>query len=109
MRERQPYEVVLVRAGPEAAPAETTVMRLVGLLPAHWTCAQRLAADRITLLVRVHRPDGTGPGTGRAAGPGGNDAEDADAVRAWLARALGDASLCGWRATEPRRPGCALR
>ncbi|MEU6313492.1 hypothetical protein [Streptomyces sp. NPDC047014] len=88
MRERQPYEVVLVRDGPAAGAAETTVMRLVGLLPADWGCVQRLDADRITLLLRPHPAE-----------------RGEDTVRQWLARALGDTSLSGWRAERPRRPG----
>lgn len=94
MRERQLYEVALVRAGPEAAAAETTVVRLVGLLPPHWTCAQRLDADGITLLVRVHPAGGTGPDDG-------DRDPDGNAVREWLARALGDGSLRGWSAARP--------
>ncbi|ATZ25834.1 hypothetical protein ACFZBM_14055 [Streptomyces lavendulae] len=87
MRERHLYEVALVRAGPEAAAAETTVVRLVGLLPPHWTCAQRLDADGITLVV--------------SAAAGGAGPDDGNAVRKWLARVLGEDSLRGWRAAGP--------
>lgn len=85
MSERQPHEVTLVRTGPGAAPDETAVIRLIGLLPADWTCTQQVGAGRIRMLV----------GT---AGPAG---DDADAVGAWLARALADNSLSGWRAGGP--------
>ncbi|MDH6541031.1 hypothetical protein ACFXJO_27135 [Streptomyces lavendulae] len=88
MRERHLYEVALVRAGPEAAAAETTVVRIVGLLPPHWTCAQRLDGDGITLQVRVHPAGGAGSDGG-------------DAVREWLARVLGEDALRGWRAAGP--------
>ncbi|MFI1282637.1 MULTISPECIES: hypothetical protein [unclassified Streptomyces] len=86
MSERQPHEVALVRAGPGAAPEETAVIRLVGLLPADWTCTQQVRAGRIRMLVRT-------------AGAPGEDA--ADAVRTWLAGALADNSLRGWRAEGP--------
>ncbi|MFG2618967.1 hypothetical protein ACGFXC_15290 [Streptomyces sp. NPDC048507] len=77
MSERQPYEVTLVRAGPGAA-AETTVLRLVGLLPPDWSCAQRVDGDRIRMLVHA-----------------GRDAA-AEAVPGWLARTLADTAFRGW-------------
>ncbi|MCX5195976.1 hypothetical protein OOK31_19110 [Streptomyces sp. NBC_00249] len=90
MNERQPYEITLVRAGPQAAAAETTVIRLVGLLPAHWTFTQRVEREpeRIVMLVHPAHPPGS-------AGP------DAEAVRAWLARTLTDDALRGWHAEGP--------
>ncbi|MFJ3962374.1 hypothetical protein [Streptomyces sp. NPDC090036] len=86
MSEPQPHEVALVRAGPEAAPEQTAVIRLVGLLPPDWTCTQQVTTGHISMLVRT---------TGA---PGGNSA---DAVRTWLAGALADNSLRGWRAEGP--------
>ncbi|MGW0366653.1 hypothetical protein [Streptomyces sp. NPDC002990] len=86
MSERQPHEVALVRADPGAAPEETAVIRLVGLLPADWTSTQQVRAGRIRMLVRT---------TGA---PGENAA---DAVRTWLVGALADNSLRGWCAEGP--------
>ena len=58
MSDRQPHEVTLVRTGPGAAPDETAVIRLIGLLPAGWTCTQQVGAGRIRMLVGTARPAG---------------------------------------------------
>ncbi|MEU8776228.1 hypothetical protein [Streptomyces sp. NPDC048606] len=87
MNERLPGEVVLVRAGPEGAAAESTVMRLVALLPARWTFSQRVTDDRITMLIDTSADT---PAAART-----------EAVRDWLARTLADGSLRGWRAEDP--------
>ncbi|MFD3326985.1 hypothetical protein [Streptomyces sp. NPDC058701] len=90
MTERHPHEVVLLRAGPAAAPEEIAVIRAVGLLPPGWTSAQEVSAGRIRMLIRP------------ADAPG---EDGADAVRGWLARTLADGSLHGWRAGGRAGPG----
>ncbi|MFH9292335.1 hypothetical protein [Streptomyces sp. NPDC017520] len=79
MRQRlavdDPVEVVAVRVGAHAAPAGTAVLRLLGMLPAHWECAQRIEEDRITVLIR-----------------GGGEHE----VRERCAEALSGRTLEGW-------------
>ncbi|WNF27943.1 hypothetical protein RI138_14515 [Streptomyces sp. C11-1] len=56
MRQRlaveDPVEITAVRVSTDAAPAGTAVLRLIGMLPAHWDCGQRIEEDRITVLVR---------------------------------------------------------
>ncbi|WP_274031662.1 hypothetical protein [Streptomyces sp. MMBL 11-1] len=77
--------VVVVRAAVPAvpaAPAGTAVLRLLGMLPAHWECAQRIEEDRITVLVR---------------GGGRQD------VRERCAEALKDRTLEGWALEDGRR------
>ncbi|MFH9134601.1 hypothetical protein [Streptomyces sp. NPDC017524] len=85
MRQRlavdDPVEVVVVRVAAHAAPAGTAVLRLLGMLPAHWECAQRIGEDRITVLVR-----------------GGGEHE----VRKRCAEALRGRTLEGW-ALEARQ------
>lgn len=44
-------EVVTVREDSTAPSAETTVIRLLGLLPAHWRCVPEAAEDRIRLWI----------------------------------------------------------
>ncbi len=73
---------MVVRAAVPAAPAGTAVLRLLGMLPAHWECAQRIEEDRITVLVR---------------GGGRQD------VRERCAEALKDRTLEGWTLEDGRR------
>lgn len=44
-------EVVTVREDSAAPSAETTVIRLLGLLPGHWRCVPEAAEDRIRLWI----------------------------------------------------------
>ncbi|MEV6394013.1 hypothetical protein AB0M39_04395 [Streptomyces sp. NPDC051907] len=84
-------EVTAVRVRADAAPGETAVIRLIGMLPADWVCGQRVEEDRIWL--RVHSAGGAGT----------------DVVRERLAAALRDSSLPGWRVQDPGPPGPVSR
>ncbi|MFB7914575.1 hypothetical protein [Streptomyces sp. NPDC056061] len=76
-------DLVAVRRDGAAATGETTVVRLLSLLPAHWTCTPRsVGPDRITL--RIALDGGVDRGT----------------VRLAVAGALADRALDGW-AEEP--------
>ncbi|MFF2011611.1 hypothetical protein ACFVWY_21385 [Streptomyces sp. NPDC058195] len=76
-------DVVAVRRDGTAATGETTVVRLLSLLPAHWLCTPRaVGPDRIDLRIDL---DGT-------AGRG--------EVRRAVAGAFADRALDGWTA-EP--------
>lgn len=75
-------EVVTVREDSAAPSAETTVIRLLGLLPHHWRCVPEAAGDRVRLWIA--RDGGT------------SDTDIHRTVRAVLA----DAALWGW--TEQR-------
>lgn len=75
-------DVVAVRNDRTAPSGETTVIRLLCLLPAHWTCTPHVASDRVSLRVALDRS--TDP--------------DADAVRTALAEVLTDTALHGWQA-----------
>lgn len=81
----------MVRTTATAAPPETAVLRLIGLLPADWECWQRVGKDRITLRVR---------------GGGGRDSGmdmDVD-VRGVCAVVLRDRALEGWAIESGGRP-----
>ncbi|MEU3216880.1 hypothetical protein [Streptomyces sp. NPDC006971] len=72
-------DLVTVRRDSTAPTGETTVVRLLSLLPAHWACAPRsVGPDRIALRIALSRTvdDGT--------------------VRRAVARALADRALDGW-------------
>ncbi|MEU1279142.1 hypothetical protein [Streptomyces sp. NPDC005805] len=71
-------DVVAVRHDGSAPAGQTTVIRLLGLLPAHWSCTPEVSTDRVCLRIV---PDGR---TDRAA------------VRRAVARVLADTALCGW-------------
>ncbi|MCT4353379.1 hypothetical protein M5362_09590 [Streptomyces sp. Je 1-79] len=71
-------DVVAVRHDATAPAGQTTVIRLLGLLPAHWACAPVVAADRILLRIAL---DGE---------------TDPPAVRGTVATVLADAALRGW-------------
>ncbi|MEE1941757.1 hypothetical protein V1L54_20520 [Streptomyces sp. TRM 70361] len=73
-------EVVAVRDDTTAPGAATTAVRLLGLLPSHWSCAPRVEQDRVRLLIRL---EGTG---GHAA------------IRGTVHRVLADRALRGWHA-----------
>ena len=42
-------DVVVVRRDSTAPSGETTVVRLLGLLPSHWSCAVDVVPDRVGL------------------------------------------------------------
>ncbi|WP_070196743.1 hypothetical protein [Streptomyces oceani] len=63
-----------------APHAETTAIRLVGLLPADWTCVPEIAPGRIRLRVLLDEETGS---SGR--------------VRRRVAAVLRDPALRGWR------------
>ncbi|WP_340563367.1 hypothetical protein [Streptomyces sp. GSL17-111] len=75
-------EIVVVRRSVAAPVGQTTVVRLLGLLPSHWRCVPQVETDRIRLRVAL-------PGTGGRA-----------AVRRVVADVLADRALRGW-AEEP--------
>ncbi|MES9510112.1 hypothetical protein ABWJ92_27455 [Streptomyces sp. NPDC000609] len=79
-------DLVAVRRDRTAATGETTVVRLLSLLPAHWLCTPRsVGPDRITLRIGL------------------DEAVDPGAVRRAVAGALADRALDGW-AEEPGEP-----
>lgn len=67
-------DVVAVRDDRSAPAGQTTVVRLLGLLPAHWPCRPEVRADRIRL--RIALDAATDPHT--------------------VSRALADSGLRGW-------------
>ncbi|MEE1795370.1 hypothetical protein PUR28_32115 [Streptomyces sp. BE308] len=72
-------DVAVVRRDRTAPTGETTVVRLLGMLPAHWTCSPgAVGQDRVVLRVEL------GGGT------------DETAVRLAFSRVLSDAALHGW-------------
>ncbi|MFE3941333.1 hypothetical protein ACFXPV_05545 [Streptomyces sp. NPDC059118] len=80
-------DLVAVRRDRTAATGETTVVRLLSLLPAHWLCTPRsVGPDRITLRIGL------------------DEADDPGAVRRAVADALADRALDGW-AEETRGAG----
>ncbi|MFE9457447.1 hypothetical protein [Streptomyces californicus] len=76
-------DVVVVRRDRAAPTGWTTVVRLLGLLPADWACQVEAGQDRVVLRVEL-------------AG-----ATDAPAVRRAVSRVLADTALHGW--TEEHR------
>lgn len=70
--------VVLVRRDRTAPTGWTTVVRLLGLLPGHWSCHPEVSQDRVVLRVEL-------------AG-----STDAPAVRRAVSCVLADAALRGW-------------
>lgn len=78
-----PYvDIVAVRSEACAPGGETTVVRLLGLLPHHWSCLPDVEEDRVRLRVAL-------------SGTGGSDA-----VRAEVAAVMADSALRGWHTTE---------
>ncbi|WP_405724369.1 hypothetical protein OG885_00585 [Streptomyces sp. NBC_00028] len=71
-------EIVTVRRDRSAPSGETTVVRLLGLLPATWSCTAEASADRVRL--RIDLTGGT----------------DRSTVRRALRAVLADTALCGW-------------
>ncbi|MEU2159962.1 hypothetical protein QRN89_32335 [Streptomyces chengbuensis] len=71
-------DVVAVRDDRSAPAGETTVIRLLGLLPAHWPCRPEVRADRIRLRIAL------------------DAATDPHTVSSAVSRALADAGLRGW-------------
>ncbi|MEU5322055.1 hypothetical protein AB0G67_35695 [Streptomyces sp. NPDC021056] len=71
-------EVVTVRRDRSAPSGETTVVRLLGLLPAAWSCTCEVSPDRVRL--RIDLVDGT----------------DRSTVRHALREVLADTALYGW-------------
>ncbi|MEV6778127.1 hypothetical protein [Streptomyces syringium] len=84
MNDRHEPQVVItaVRHDPGAAPGQTTVIRVLSMLPAHWLCAP--VADRDSFELRVRRTSGP-EGTGE--------------VSACVAAVFKDPALRGWRWT----------
>lgn len=70
-------EVVLVRREPTAPSGETTAVRLLGLLPAHLTCAPEVGRDKVRLRIEYGA---------------------ADDVHGAVAAVLADSALRGWAA-----------
>ncbi|MBV7699482.1 hypothetical protein [Streptomyces sp. TRM70350] len=75
---RRAVEVVTVRRDRSAPSGETTVVRLLGLLPADWSCTFDVSPDRVRLWVE--------PGRGG----------DRNTVRRAMAEVLADTALYGW-------------
>ncbi|WP_351226014.1 hypothetical protein [Streptomyces sp. NPDC002133] len=71
-------DVVAVRDDRSAPVGETTVIRLLGLLPGHWSCIPEVAADRIRLRIGL---DAT---------------TDRTAVSHAVTQVLADSALRGW-------------
>ncbi|MBP2404065.1 hypothetical protein [Streptomyces syringium] len=86
MNDRHDPQVVItaVRHDPGAAPGQTTVIRVLSMLPAHWVCTPVADQDGFELRVRLQ---------------GAAEAEEAEAVRACVARVFEDPALRGWRRT----------
>ncbi|MCF6526619.1 hypothetical protein [Streptomyces sp. JJ36] len=75
-------DVAAVRRSPSAPCAETTVIRLLGLLPSHWSCVPEVQPGRVRLRVLL-------------AGTGG-----VTAVRRAVSAVLDDPALRGWHPEE---------
>lgn len=73
-------DVVVVRREPCAPGGETTAVRLLGLLPPHWSCLPEVERERVRLRVLLGSTDGR------------------DAVRAEVAAVLADPAMRGWHA-----------
>ncbi|MEV0965955.1 MULTISPECIES: hypothetical protein [unclassified Streptomyces] len=71
-------DVVAVRDDRSAPAGETTVIRLLGLLPGHWPCLPEVRADRIRLRIAL------------------DAATDPRTVSSAVSRALADSALRGW-------------
>ncbi|MEV1050317.1 hypothetical protein ACFWZR_06925 [Streptomyces sp. NPDC059017] len=71
-------DVVAVRDDRSAPAGETTVIRLLGLLPGHWPCLPEVRADRIRLRIAL------------------DAVTDPRAVSRAVSRALADSGLRGW-------------
>ncbi|MFD4230542.1 hypothetical protein [Streptomyces sp. NPDC058545] len=71
-------DVVTVRRDSAAPTGETTVVRLLGLLPAHFACTPEVGPDRVRLRIEL----------------GGST--DCRAVRREVSRVLEDTALHGW-------------
>ncbi|TLQ42316.1 hypothetical protein [Streptomyces marianii] len=71
-------DVVAVRDDRSAPAGETTVIRLLGLLPGHWTCLPEVRADRIRLRIAL------------------DTATDPRVVSSVVGRAMADSGLRGW-------------
>lgn len=71
-------EVVTVRRDSSAPSGETTVVRLLGLLPATWSCTSEVGPDRVRLWIDL---------------AGGTDRST---VRHALREVLADTALYGW-------------
>ncbi|MFD7236373.1 hypothetical protein ACFWAT_13835 [Streptomyces syringium] len=107
MNDRHEPQVVItaVRHDPGAAPGQTTVIRVLSMLPAHWVCVPVADQDSFELRVRLQGATGATGATGVAgpagpAGPAGTSGtEDAEAVSARVARVFEDPALRGWRRT----------
>ncbi|MEN8655609.1 hypothetical protein ABCR94_34820 [Streptomyces sp. 21So2-11] len=71
-------DVVTVRRDSAAPAGATTVLRLLGLVPAHWSCTPEIGHDRIRLRVGLV------------------GSTDRGAVYRVLSRVLADPALRGW-------------
>ena len=71
-------EVVAVRRDATAPAAETTAIRLLGLLSGQWACEPQVEENRVRLRIRVE-------------GAGG-----LEAVLGAVGRVLSDSALRGW-------------
>ncbi|MFR9673182.1 hypothetical protein [Streptomyces sp. TR06-5] len=72
-------DIVVVRDECRAPGGETTVVRLLGLLPANWSCLPEVERDRVRLRVLLGTTGGW------------------DAVRAEVAAVMADSAMRGWR------------
>lgn len=75
-------DIVAVRSSPTAPGGETTVVRLLGLLPPHWCCLPEVRRDRVRLRIAL---DGTG-----------GSAE----VRRAVEGVMADSALRGWHTED---------
>lgn len=73
----EPLWFTVVRTEENAAPGQTTAIRLIGLLPSDWACESAVANDEIRLGI----PQGQVPPAG---------------LRARLESVLQDSALSGW-------------
>ncbi|MEV4921081.1 hypothetical protein AB0K47_30265 [Streptomyces tirandamycinicus] len=71
-------DIVAVRDDRSAPAGETTVIRLLGLLPGHWPCLPEVRADRIRLRIAL------------------DAVTDPRTVSSAVSRALADSALRGW-------------
>ncbi|CAL9400539.1 hypothetical protein SUDANB171_01447 [Streptomyces sp. enrichment culture] len=75
-------EIALTLTAAHARDGEIALVRLLSLLPGHWTYRHRVSASRILLWVRA---------------PAGGRPAPRAAVHAALRAALADPALRGWR------------